>query len=220
MSNTIKIKRKIGGAKSAPATGTVGEIAFWKAGTALTDKRAMFVHDGVQFVEVVDLTTLVTLTGTETLTNKTLSMANTTLTGTTAQFNTALTDNDFATLDGTETLTNKTLTDPTVADFEEKLASGSGGTYKVTLSSGTVHHVTTNAACTITLPAPVANVAKSFTVIVTYGGAHGLTWTGGGTLKWADGAAPAPTSAAGKTDIFVFVQDGANTYGALAGAKY
>jgi hypothetical protein len=34
------------------------------------------------------------------------------ITGTTAQFNTALTDNDFATLAGSETLTNKTLTGP------------------------------------------------------------------------------------------------------------
>lgn len=35
-------------------------------------------------------------------------------TGTTAQFNTALTDNDFATLAGAETLTNKTLTSPVI----------------------------------------------------------------------------------------------------------
>jgi hypothetical protein len=36
------------------------------------------------------------------------------ITGTTAQFNTALTDNDFATLAGSETLTNKSLTSPTL----------------------------------------------------------------------------------------------------------
>lgn len=36
------------------------------------------------------------------------------ITGTTAQFNAALTDNDFATLAGAETLTNKTLTSPTL----------------------------------------------------------------------------------------------------------
>lgn len=39
------------------------------------------------------------------------------ITGTTAQFNTALTDNDFATLAGSETLTNKTLTTPKFADL-------------------------------------------------------------------------------------------------------
>ena len=41
--------------------------------------------------------------GTSTITNKTINLANNTLTGTTAQFNTALSDNDFATLAGSET---------------------------------------------------------------------------------------------------------------------
>jgi hypothetical protein len=50
--------------------------------------------------------------GTQTITNKTINLANNTLTGTTAQFNTALSDNDFTTLAGSETLTNKTLTSP------------------------------------------------------------------------------------------------------------
>lgn len=54
---------------------------------------------------------------TQTLTDKNINLASNTLTGTTAQFNTALSDNDFATLAGSETLTNKTLTAPTIADF-------------------------------------------------------------------------------------------------------
>lgn len=50
-----------------------------------------------------------TLDGTETLRNKSISFGLNTLTTTTAQLNTALTDNDIATLAGTETLTNKTM---------------------------------------------------------------------------------------------------------------
>ena len=50
--------------------------------------------------------------GTLTLSNKSIDLSSNTLTGTTAQFNTALSDNDFATLAGSETLTNKTLTSP------------------------------------------------------------------------------------------------------------
>jgi hypothetical protein len=52
---------------------------------------------------------------TDTLTNKSVSLTTNTITGTIAEFNTALTDQDFATLAGTETLTNKTITSPTVS---------------------------------------------------------------------------------------------------------
>lgn len=51
---------------------------------------------------------------TATLENKTFDLGSNTLTGTTAQFNTALSDGDFATLAGTETLPNKSLTSPTI----------------------------------------------------------------------------------------------------------
>jgi hypothetical protein len=54
-------------------------------------------------------------TGTsQTLTNKSINLLNNTLSGTLAQFNTALSDADFATLSGTEILTNKRLTTPKI----------------------------------------------------------------------------------------------------------
>ena len=48
-------------------------------------------------------------TATTTLTNKTINLANNTVTGTKAEFNAACSDADFASLAGTETLTNKTV---------------------------------------------------------------------------------------------------------------
>jgi hypothetical protein len=48
----------------------------------------------------------------QTLTNKTIALGSNTVSGTIAEFNAAVTDQDFATLAGSETLTNKTLTSP------------------------------------------------------------------------------------------------------------
>jgi hypothetical protein len=66
-------------------------------------------YNGSSAVTIAIDSTVATLTGTQTLTNKTVNLTSNTLTGTIAQFNTALSDADFATLAGTETLTNKTI---------------------------------------------------------------------------------------------------------------
>ena len=80
--------------------------------------------------------TVATLAGTQTLTNKTIDSASNTVTvdlseatvtGTTAEFNTALSDGSFATLAGSETLTNKTIDvdNNTVSNIEvDNLKSG------------------------------------------------------------------------------------------------
>ena len=52
----------------------------------------------------------------DTFTNKSINLSNNTLSGTVAQFNTALSDDNFVTLTGTESLTNKTLTSPTISN--------------------------------------------------------------------------------------------------------
>ena len=77
----------------------------------------------------------------DTFTNKSISLSTNTITGTKAEFNTAMSDADFATLAGTETLTNKTLTSPTVSGLT--LSDGSfvmeGATaddFELTISAG------------------------------------------------------------------------------------
>lgn len=67
------------------------------------------VSAGLLAVEGV---TVALISTAQTLTNKTIALGSNTISGTTAEFNTALSDNDFATLAGSETLTNKTLTSP------------------------------------------------------------------------------------------------------------
>ena len=80
-------------------TGALGEISI---DTQLDTIR---VHDG----STAGGFELVQKVLTQTLTNKTLALGSNTVSGTTAQFNTALSDGSFATLVGSETLTNKTI---------------------------------------------------------------------------------------------------------------
>tara|TARA_B100001057_G_scaffold260793_1_gene260991 strand:+ start:796 stop:3189 length:2394 start_codon:yes stop_codon:yes gene_type:complete len=63
---------------------------------------------------VVTSTTLVGEAGAQTLTQKTIDLGSNTLTGSLAEFNTALQGDSFVSLTGNETLTNKTLTAPTI----------------------------------------------------------------------------------------------------------
>ena len=78
--------------------------------------------------------TVSTLTGSQTLTNKTIALGSNTVSGTTSQFNTALSDGSFATLAGTETLTNKTISgaDNTLSNIGNSSLSNS----TITVSDG------------------------------------------------------------------------------------
>ena len=66
-------------------------------------------------ISLPDASGAVVLDGnTQTLSNKSISLASNTVTGTLANFNTAVSDADLASLAGVETLTNKTLTLPKI----------------------------------------------------------------------------------------------------------
>ena len=76
---------------------------------AFTDPTADRV---ITFFNATD--TVVGKATTDTLTNKTVDLANNTLTGSVAEFNAALQSESFATLTGSETLENKTFTSPII----------------------------------------------------------------------------------------------------------
>lgn len=107
---------------------------------------------------------------------------------------------------------------PTITNYTETLLAVSGSSLTVDLDNGTVQRITTTNNTSVTLPASVAG--KSFIVIVQYGGAHSLTFTGGSTLKWNSNVTPTATSISGRIDIFTFFQDGTNTYGSVFGQGF
>jgi hypothetical protein len=74
----------------------------------------------------------VTASSTNTFTNKSISLTTNPVTGTKAEFNTAMSDADFATIDGTETLTNKTLTSPVISTITNS------GTLTLPTATGTI----------------------------------------------------------------------------------
>jgi len=82
------------------------------AGDPTADRTITFPDSTGTVALTSDIT--VTASSTNTFTNKSISLTTNTLSGTLAEFNTAVTDANLVSLDGSETLTNKTLTSPVI----------------------------------------------------------------------------------------------------------
>lgn len=141
-------------ADSAEAVG-----AKWTAtlsGVTLTNPVITSINNGGPVTVPSGTETLVGRSTTDTLTNKTIALGSNTVSGTLAQFNTAVTDADLVSLAGTETLTNKTLTSPVISTI-----SNSG---TITLPTGTrtlVARDTTDTLTNKTLTAPIISTISN-----------------------------------------------------------
>lgn len=129
------------------------------ANDAIEAIQAKLGIDGSGVVTSVDYilnNVVATRTGTQTLTNKTISLTSNTVTGTLSEFNTALSGDNFVSLTGTETLTNKTLTAPRFADLG--FIADSNGNELIIFDSNTsaVNEITLSNAATGVAPAITA----------------------------------------------------------------
>jgi hypothetical protein len=101
--------------------------------------------------------------------------------------------------------------------YNETAASLSGTTPSVDCEIGNVFYLSTAGNTTFTFSNPPATgTAYGFTLKITAGGTHTLTWPA--SVDWAGGTAPdAPAS--GETDVLVFFthDGGTNWYGFQAG---
>lgn len=86
--------------------------------------------------------TIVGNSDTQTLTNKTISLGSNTVSGTTAQFNTALIDWDFTTLAGAETLTNKRITKRVLSEASSATPSINTDSYDIYKATALAANVT------------------------------------------------------------------------------
>ena len=152
-------------------------------------------------VPAVPSDTISLLNTTQTLTNKTFNLSNNTLTGTTSQFNTALSDGDFATLAGVEVLTNKSV------NLSSNTLTGTKARFNTALSDDNFLYVgdTTYVKQTLTtgsatLPSgttaqrdgtPAAGYLRFNVTLNQFEGYNGTAWgaVGGGATGGAGNAA-------------------------------
>ena len=190
--------------------------------------------------------TAATRTGTQTLTNKTIALGTNTVSGTLAQFNTAVTDADLVSLAGSETLTNKTLTAPTInngflsyavlfPNFEWWTVTSAAltGTINVNIKDQAALYYTTNASANWTLnfrwdSATTLNLSMNTnsSVTVAFAATNGATayrpttiQVDGTTVtpKWQGGTAPTAGNA-NSIDVYIFniLKTGFNAYTVFA----
>lgn len=163
---------------------------------------------------------VVTTTGTQTLTNKTLT---TPVISSISNTGTLTLPTSTDTLVGratTDTLTNKTIEAGTFTNgyTEETATANTGTAYTIDLANGSLQILTLTGNCTFTFP--TATSGRSFMLLLKQDGTGSRTVTWPAAVKWPGGSTPTITATANKGDKFIFTADGTNWYGSVGGQNY
>jgi uncharacterized protein YaiE (UPF0345 family) len=195
---------------SASANDTLSVLTVGSNGRVLTANSA--TATGLEWA-----TPAVTLTNSVTLEGKSISLGSNTVTGTISQFNTAVTDADFATLAGNEILSNKELRSPT--EITNIVASAATGTIPIYSETSTIWYYTSNATANHTLNFR-RSVSATLDSVLSVGESITMIWmnTNGSTPyypnviqidgstvtpKWSGGTAPSAGNAS-SIDVYAF----------------
>jgi hypothetical protein len=198
---------------------TAGAVVVTLNGVILTDTTDYTATDGttVTLATGADAGDEIGIIGFPTfVVANTLPLSGGTLTGalagTTATFSGAVSGASVAA--GSGDISGEFIAD----SYNETFAALSGTTPAVNCETGNVFALTTSGNTTFTFTNPPATgTAYGFTLKVTAGGTHTLTWPA--SVDWAGGTAPdAPAS--GEVNVYVFYthDGGTNWYGFQAGA--
>jgi hypothetical protein len=139
--------------------------------------------------------TVVGNSDTQTLTNKTIALGSNTVSGTIAQFNTAVTDADLATLAGTETLTNKRITprvSTTTSSATPTINTDNVDIYGLTAQAVDITSFTTNLSGTPT-------DGQKLWIYIVGTAARAITW--GASFEASTVALPTTTVTTNRLDV-------------------